>query len=157
MGLDIIAYNKLVIDENGDREEGNYELYCWANPYLNHCKPLEHTQYYKTTGESFGFRAGSYGGYNQWRRQLCELVHKITPNEIWENQEEHKDKAFFNLICFSDCEGTIGSIMANSLAKDFQDHQHIVDELNDEYFKEKYAEWREAFELASDDGAVHFQ
>lgn len=51
--------------------------------------------------ESFDFRAGSYSGYNWYREKLGEL-----------NAE-----AFREQIDFSDCEGVIGSVVANRLAK----------------------------------------
>jgi len=102
------------------------------------------------------FRAGSYSGYNQWRAQLCMLIHDIQPSVMWDNPEVYVNKSFYHLINFSDCEGTITGKEAIKLASDFKEHQAVVDEIDDEYFKAKYGSWRKSFELASNGGAVEF-
>jgi len=157
MGLDIVAYSKLVLESNGDREEGNYNVGCfYPQTFKQQYEPLIEGQYYKSENDSISFKAGSYGGYNHWRNQLAQLIYKTDAKVIWEDIDKYRGKPFINLIHFSDCEGTIGSVASKQLAKDFQDYQYLVDEDLDVYFKEKYSEWRNAFELASDDGAVVF-
>lgn len=71
---------------------------------------------------------------------------------------------FFELIHFSDCEGTIGPVVSKKLAEDFAKYQKAADSFigtHDDgkpggYFAEIYAEFRKAFETASNNGAVDF-
>jgi hypothetical protein len=74
--------------------------------------------------ETDGFRAGSYGGYNQWRDELAKLAGY--PPHPREKHSLHQSSAcevqsgpFWELLTFSDCEGTIGPKIATKLAKDF--------------------------------------
>lgn len=87
-----------------------------------------------------------------------QLYHDI--GDIWEHPDVYKDKPFFELINFSDCEGFIGHTVCEKLAKDFRDNEHLIpaEEKNCAfpYFYEKYKEWKKALELASDSGAVQF-
>jgi hypothetical protein len=115
----------------------------------------------------FGFRAGSYSGYNEWREQLAKLAGypAVLHRSSWEKEQRARHAAgawaategpFWELINFSDCEGTIGPRVAFKLAKDFAEWQERADAIDDDYFKSKYAEWRRAFETAQDFGAVDF-
>lgn len=158
MGLDITGYSKVILDDN-QSERDMYDIYIdHHKAFPEHSKPFLQGKYYRTEGLKYGFRAGSYWGYNQWRKQLCNVIYDIDIEEIWDYPEKYKNKPFFNLINFSDCNGEIGTEMSKSLAKDFKEHQHIIDELSDKYFhfKHAYTEWRKVFELASDDGIVLF-
>lgn len=157
MGLDITAYSKIAeaeeneaFDETGELHDGFVQLY--VNPDFNgRADEIKNRHAYRI-GDSFSFRAGSYGGYNQWRSALAALV-GTTPSAVWENP---KPGPFMELINFSDCEGTIGASISAKLAKDFAQYQTIADENDSEYFRKKYEEWRKAFEMASDGGAVVF-
>lgn len=62
------------------------------------------------------------------------------------------------MINFSDCEGTLGTLVCQKLLKDFVEFQYRVDQLSDQhsYNKELYATWRKALEMASDNGAIAF-
>jgi len=114
------------------------------------------------------FRAGSYSSYSAWREQLAilagypegtsreedrEFRHSLS---AWNNAEKTKGLPFWELIDFSDCEGTIGPVVSAKLAKDFAEQQPKADAIGG-YFLEKYNQWRHAFELASDGGAVVFR
>ena len=107
--------------------------------------------FYRTSGKSKRFRAGSYGGYNRWREELAELV-GTTPKKVWAGEVP---SAFGELINFSDCEGTLKSEVCAKLAKDFAEYQGRADRIGG-YFLDSYNHWREAFELAANGGAVDF-
>lgn len=96
-----------------------------------------------TYGATHWFCAGSYSGYNRWRSALDAL-------------RGVDSAAFEELIWFSDCEGTIGTAVSAKLAADFAAYQPKADAHPDDYFRRKYAEWRHAFEMAADGGAVSF-
>lgn len=98
--------------------------------------------------ESYEFRAGSYSGYNWWRSNLEEFA-------------SNKSRAFKELIEFADNEGVIGSVVAKKLSKDFHDNEEAAKEYSKhigdgEYWMEKYYDWMEAFDYASNNGAVDF-
>jgi len=109
---------------------------------------------------SMDFRAGSYSGYNQWRDELARMAgyapvasdHSPYAAGAWQK----KSGPFWELINFADNEGCIGPKTSAKLAKDFAEFQHAADLNPDEWFRQKYAYWRKAFELASNDGAVDF-
>lgn len=113
----------------------------------------------------YGFCAGSYGGYNGWRESLAKMAGY--PSGKYEQYGKDWDShcvacwegqlgPFSELINFSDCEGAIGAKVAAKLAQDFAEHQQKVDAHPDDRFRRLYGEWRKAFEMAKDNGAVHF-
>ncbi|MBN3757183.1 hypothetical protein G3N95_29870 [Paraburkholderia sp. Tr-20389] len=186
MGLDITAYRNLtkldvVFDADGEpvdpqtRESLDYDSYdlrCYFNPdYASRAEGLEDKAVYKAE-DSIGFRAGSYGGYNAWREELARLagypavqVDRYNTGSI---QLRHDYGAwaategpFWELIHFSDCEGVIGPVVAAKLAKEFAEwderakaHSNTVD--RGDWFYPLYQEWRQAFEMAAQNGAVDF-
>ena len=112
--------------------------------------------------DSFGFGAGSYGGYNQWREQLAALAGYTKTYSDYHRCLRHDRTAhdcvagpFWELICFSDCEGTIGSQVSKKLYLDFVAYEDEARDLGEDFFA-VYQCFKEAFELASDNGAVEF-
>jgi hypothetical protein len=184
MGLDITAYRKMskidaVFDVDGEPIDPATRLpleceYC--RPYINPEFPgrsddIESKSVYSFE-DSMGFRAGSYGGYNAWREELAKMAgYKAVPVDRYNTgniQMRHDYSAFeategpfWETINFSDAEGVIGSTVSAKLAKDFADwderakkHGESIDQPN--WFYEKYQEWRTAYEMAADGGAVQF-
>lgn len=93
-------------------------------------------------GNAYEFRAGSYSVYNEWRDMLNDF--KGT-------------EAFQELINFADNEGVIGLIVSKKLYKDFQKYEAEAESaFDDSYFYTLYVDWKKAFELASQNGAVQF-
>lgn len=157
MGLDITAYKRLKIvkepelDEDGDlldwdtnwRPGGSME---WSEKHFpGRGEGIDPNQVYSWE-ESFGFRAGSYSGYNWWRAKLEEFA---------------KGKAFQELINFADNEGVIGPVVSKKLAQNFSENETAAKEfaktLDDgEWWINQYYRWKKAFEVASDNGAVDF-
>ena len=176
MGLDITAYRNLkkidcLFDAEGhpvDRntgEEVDYDLHVYANhDFPKAHDGIEDRCVYKAD-DSFGFRAGSYGGYNAWRNQLAKLggwpegiyeqynrEYKSYCCAAWDGQEG----PFAELINFSDCEGIIGPVVSAKLAKDFSDFESAAVQVDHPFFQETYRNFKLAFEVASDGGAVDF-
>jgi hypothetical protein len=106
------------------------------------------------------FRAGSYGGYNQWRNRLAQLALGMTDAEVW--AKEGVVAAFGELIHFSDCEGTLDCQTCKKLLKDFDDNAGVIckqldmQDEEDRWWWDKYEEWHEAFKAAAKDGRVVF-
>jgi hypothetical protein len=116
---------------------------------------------YTDQTEQHSFRAGSYSGYNWWRRQLCQFAHGVEPEEVWSDRQRYRGKPFVELIDFTDCDGRIGTKVAAKLAQDFRVHKKPAADFattlgpeND--WLEVYEEFARAFELASQDGALKF-
>lgn len=114
---------------------------------------------------SHGFRAGSYSGYNRFREDLCRAALGVEPREVWSSPAAYEEKPFYELINFSDCEGTIGPEAAADLYRDFEDQEAAVlaaaaaalEEQDLEWFAGLYAEWKNAFRVASEGhGLVEF-
>lgn len=182
MGLDITAYGGLtkvdaVFDADGEpinpatREPLDWGTEYHFQPRANSYFPgreagIEMDAVYRAARQ-MGFRAGSYGGYNTWRDELAKLAgypavsvdRYGTGNAQLRYDRSAWDASggpFWELICFSDCEGVIGPVVSAKLAADFASHQGDADAHQDEWFRTLYATWRKAFEMAADNGAVYF-
>ncbi|MBU8594050.1 hypothetical protein [Bacillus subtilis] len=158
MGLDIRVFKNLTVVENPQLDEDgaveNWETEWtpgesmkWSEEHFPGCGEGVDPDKVYTWEESFSFRAGSYSGYGWWRRKL----------------EEFKgDTAFQELINFADNEGTIGPVVSKKLAKDFNEHADAAREyartLGDtgEVWLYLYDDWKKAFEMAAENGAVDF-
>jgi len=170
MGLDITYYSKLKkIDCAFDADGDPVGVSDWFQAYLNPDFPgraggIENKAVYSYE-ESEGFRAGSYSGYNTWREELAKLAGypAITADRNGIKYSRHDAGAwketrgpFWELICFSDCEGVIGAAVSAKLADDFAKFQTQADEHPEEWFHNLYAQWFKAFIAARDSGAVSF-
>jgi hypothetical protein len=162
MGLDITAYGNLQAVRpatSKDLVEGKYYeeklIYLYTNPEFPETRyePLAKDMLYSYEKEH-NFRAGSYSGYNDWRRELAKLI-GTTPEQMWKNP---KPGPFSELINFSDCEGVIGPTVAAKLHKDFLEWDEKARNLDktDPWFYDRYRNWMEAMGIASDRGAVVF-
>jgi hypothetical protein len=164
MGLDITAYRKLTpaphaeLDSDGFPKQ--WEKFAHFGPatikwteehWPGHSGGIKPGVY--GFAEEHDFRAGSYGGYNAWRDQLSQVMLGKPAKDVWESPIQGP---FAELIHFADNEGVIGPKVAAKLAKDFADHQAKAEQTGDDYFIAKYNDWRKAFELAADGGAVDF-
>lgn len=161
MGLDITVYKQLSrvenpkLDEYGDPEKWNTEWKPgasmeWSEKHFpGRGEGIDPQKVYKWK-EKFGFRAGSYSGYNWWRDKLNQFANKDNPSND-----------FIELINFADNEGVIGFVVSRKLAKDFEQNEvkakDFAETLDDgEWWLEQYQNWKKAFETASDYGAVEF-
>lgn len=173
MGLHISYYTSLKKAENQgfnrDCEpmaENGFVLF--QNPeFRNWEKGVDINAVY--VGEREGaFPCGSYRSYNHWRNGLAKLAgYAAYPGETDQNRmhvmtawEVATSGPFWELINFSDCEGTIGPVVSSKLARDFAefDEQAKVFDYNNRnpWFYELYVQFRKAFEAAADNGAVEF-
>lgn len=164
MGLDITAYRKLtaVRPRPAGDETGYDEGLIWLPPqhaaqFKGREAGIRLDHWYRDAGPDnvFGFRAGSYSGYNRWREWLAALAGHGSPETVW--RTPNAPGPFVELINFSDCEGTIGPVVAAKLAKDFAEWGERAKANDAEgYNYIQYCEWRKAFEMAADHGAVAF-
>ena len=126
---------------------------------------IDEGYYKKDEGyEYFSFRAGSYSGYNQFRELLCESILYVKPEKVWENCESYIGKPFYELINFSDCEGTMGPIVSKKLHEDFIKHRdkfetylkNIEDGVFVNYYMNVNNSFTKAFEMTSEGGVLIF-
>lgn len=156
MGLDITAIQR---PERCDEEEG---YHVWDGGFPGRLEGMEPGPYADDGSESHGFRAGSYSGYNAFRDWLCRAVHGRSAESVWSERERTGSTPsgpFMELIDFTDCDGSIGPLVAAKLARDFADHEAAVLAQatgRNEWFAETYRDFRRAFELAADTGVVIF-
>jgi len=167
MGLDITAYAQLkraeipegvdpwdyADDNNLIHVYNDAEFAAWSRPLTE--------GYYSVGAVQDGFGAGSYSGYNLWRTSLAKMVHGVRPEKIWDEPEVWKGKPFFEIINFSDCEGTIGTEFCIKLANDFREFAALHPEAtlrssSSDGFDAKYMLFYSAFDFASNGGCVRF-
>lgn len=158
MGLDITAYKNLKVVENPEIDEDgysvNYETEYKAGASMDWSESVWKgrgegldSQTVYTYEDEYDFRAGSYSGYNTWRRWLDNFKGEV---------------AFQELIDFADNEGVIGSMVSKKLLNDFIVYKDEAKEYskslgeNGEWWFEKYCDWEKAFEFASENGCVDF-
>ena len=168
MGLDITAYRSLAKATDPAMEDGR--PVDWQNHFHAAGSCIDFTEEnwpgrsagierdaVYTFAKSFEFRAGTYGGHNEWRRWLALFAGWPSIEQAWQG----KSGPFIELIDFADNEGVIGPVVAADLAKDFADHQERAElferpDIDREWWLAQYANWRKAFEMAGDCGAVEF-
>jgi hypothetical protein len=102
------------------------------------------------------FRAGSYGGYNAWRNNLCRLARGMDARQFWDLSPAEQSGPFAELIHFSDCEGIIGPRTAAKLAADFDAWAERAEKALDEWDRRIYQNFRQAFHTAAAGGVVRF-
>lgn len=168
MGLDCTAYKNI---QTMNSEEIEYDYYDedqeYKTPkngvcfYLNKGFPnsaldiIENATYkYEDT---FSWRAGSYSGYGEWRNWLATIAGFQSSKDFW--QKANINTPFYQLIYFSDAEGTLGTLTCKKLLEDFIKFENQVNSLHESYnyFKEFYQTWKKALEFASQNGAISFQ
>ena len=175
MGLDITAYEgvEFIAPYSADKvdelyTQGGFPL-CRIGSHASRADSLEDGVYKLKDKwcEVYEFRAGSYSGYNSWRRMLCEAVYHMSDLSFWEatHKGDVTSGAFLELIDFSDCEGVIGPETSKKLARDFEMNlkdimawalDTITNQEELAWFMVKYMDWWKAFRVASNKGAVSF-
>ena len=176
MGLDITAYSNLRYigrHAGDDNYEHHYDpktgdqidIEGWAYNDFPHALAgpyrIEQGKHGLTVGrfdltektETHRFCAGSYRGYNEWRRELQAAF----------NPDTERDLPFYELIWFADNEGTILTGAARDLVTDFETQREqfrdfILDRhaTESQWFLDRYEDWAHAFKLAAECGLVDF-
>jgi hypothetical protein len=171
MGLDISAYQGITLaedvraNEDGEPvdERGKYRYdVCIPRAVCEKSGDLVEGGFYLFTN-CFEFRAGSYGGYGEWREELAKLAgYPLTDTD---NPRVKKHAAacwngatgpFSEMINFSDCEGVLGAEVCAKLLGDFENFYDQALKHDDVNFFERYDQWTKAFEMAADGGCVQF-
>jgi hypothetical protein len=139
MGLSTTVYTglKLIEGSTFDPDTGiiqvNGELFQPINPvvspFINPYFPgraegiTEGVYYYDYSWDFFN---RGYGTYGNWRRRLAQ---KLNYTEWAKNSELHPAREgapFYELIQFSDCEGTLGPKVCAKLSQDFDKMRDVI-------------------------------
>lgn len=156
MGLDVTAYCSLQPVECTDINCDHVHI--WINPdFPARASDIKMGCY--TPGRRYHFRAGSYGGYNWWRDELSRMANGKPASSLW--SIDRVSDPFYELIHFSDCEGTLGPSVCQNLAEDFTRFMPNAEFYSREmqggdYWFELYKKWNKAIHLGSMGGAVCF-
>lgn len=153
MGLDISAYRQL--RSIGPREDASeYAITLPDNhaDFAGREAGIDVSRAYQAVSR-FRFPAGSYGGYSAWRNELAKMIGFESAKAAY---ADPKPGPFIELINFTDCDGAIGPLVAAKLAADFDAHAEAAKASSYPGFWRLYDDFRIAFHLAADSGAVHF-
>jgi hypothetical protein len=108
MGLDIIAISKTRLVKCLNDDEECLETHFSVGTYRKRRDGVRAGCYVVGKGgRSYGFTAGSYFGYGEWKRQLSLLALGAEPEEVWANPRRFRAKPFVELIDFTDSVGPI--------------------------------------------------
>ena len=190
MGLDISVISEIVpIDIPEDLELWSNEYYEWEekqdfdgsvwnfqpNTYFPEQSEGLPDGFGYGTGEDYGFRAGSYSGYGEWRDLLAKVALDMGVQGVWNKIDDggnYSEIPFSEQLNFSDADGVIGPVASKKLYNDYVSYEKDIMKKLDRYylkfedfeidgetyewFKQKYKDWKEAFRIASNNGAVIF-
>lgn len=124
-------------------------------------------EYIKTDeSKEHDFNVGSYSTYNKLRNILCLAIHGTEVEKVWDNYSKFNKKALWELLNFSDCEGTIDSVVSTKILKDLNDNKtkfskYIKDstdigDMDTEHYISTYDSLIKCFTLGADGGIVIF-
>ena len=112
------------------------------------------------------FRVGSYSTYNKLRNLMCLSIHNIKIETAWDSPNIYGNKALWDLLNFSDCDGVIDSTTSARILKDLKDNidnfsnyitnDNDIGEMDTEHYIDSYNMFIDCFELGADSGIVIF-
>lgn len=170
MGLDCTAFknirqmneDEIQYEEYKDEDDNIVDRYplngreFFINPDFPHAAEDIIPNAVYTFEEKYGWRAGSYSGYNEWRTLIAQVAGWKDDQDAWDNG--NLGDPFFELIMFSDCEGTLGTTVCQKLLQDFLNFEDKYNEMigDNRYYKNVYQEWKKGLALAAQNGAIKF-
>lgn len=165
-GLDITAYDRLTLVDAkaASSTEPSHVVVLGKVDFPERFEGLKDGATYRFD-QSFDFRAGSYSGYGRWRNELAKLAgNPQTPFTFTGKTElrydatvwDRKSGPFWELIDFSDAEGVIGPVACKRVYQDFLRFDGAAARHPDAGFRESYADWKKAFAMCANGGAIVF-
>ena len=178
MGLDIYAYSNLVkldcvfnednepIDRNTGKPIDNYFKPHDNGDFPGRIEGLDANSAYSFADCQDVFSL-SYSGYSTWRDELARLAgYPVTTNVMGHSsyaagawRRSCTGGPFYELINFSDCEGTIGPVVAKKLLRDFEEWDDRAKHFETTLlrFYEHYQRFLHGLEISADGGAIDFK
>lgn len=108
--------------------------------------------------QRFSFHAGTHGQpgtYSVWREHLAKQFNPyVLPHRgIQDWEEPEPDLPFYELLWFANNEGSIGPEAAADLLVDYRQCKGVYKPMGG---WDPFDDWGRAFELAADNGLIHF-
>jgi hypothetical protein len=164
MGLDTSGIRNLRRVENPTEqqiEDGYvFRFYVHEGIFERTQEGVDPNAYYHVSDAHADYFSGpgySYGSHMGFRRALAKLV-GVDADDIWDGIVT--DCPFYDLINYSDCEGTIGPAACKRLASNFAEFSSAMEASADfpDVLKSRYRQWAEMFAWCADaeDGHVEF-
>lgn len=165
MGLDVTAIRNArfiaaELDEDAPEYSGRRLFRIYKNDAFDRLdgKP---EGWYEFGGDDdrFGFRAGSYSGYNRWREWLSLTFLGVLPEVVWRDFAIYEAAPFSTLVHFSDCEGSFGPASCERLLHDFETgaaRAGVVpaSKPDAQWYTDQYFRWLKAFGIGAQGGFV---
>lgn len=156
MGLDMTAYSTLAPTKELSRPPDDRVYKFSPNPsFPKQFEGLPEDEVW-CYGDTIDFRAGSYSGYGEWRRWLCQLAFGVPPEEVWKNPGKWADYPLSLLINFTDCDGEIGPVASAKIAEAMRAMRPTLEEGQDDHNVYKFDLFLAAFTIAARGGVVIF-
>jgi len=156
MGLDIRAYSNVRnVKESNDED---CDVYYSCAEYFPQSKVSKFNNsdvcYSFDYDEYYNNYHSSYGSYNSLRNYICQAVNNISDKEFWELNDNTLPLYYF--INFSDCEYFIDSKYCEIIYQDFVKYDDIFKSSLEGYWKAKYEDIKESFNIGRQDGFVEY-
>lgn len=153
MGLDVSVYRNLrkpTVEET-ENEEWDVSTHVDHPSWKYKMNNFEADSYYMADRIDGADVRYSYSSHSFFRNELC----RITNWEMdFDNCEELKDKPFYEMINFTDCDGCLDWEIASILYKNFCDHEETArKEFNNRWFG-KYQDWKNVFKEGKEVGSL---
>lgn len=166
MGLDVSVYHNIKLMDNIiDEEDFDYDFKAFVidDDWLDRIKNLEVDRYY--SGDNVGHLISyAYSTHNRFRELLLRIIGQekllLECGRVnWDKLEPKKELPFYELIWFADNEGVLDWEVSEKLFFDFKTYEEkALEYLSDnEWMRDSYLNWMEAFELGKDNGVVVFR
>jgi len=158
MGLDVFWYTGLKRIADLDSDVDGARIYDNAD-FPGRCMLKEGVYEYEDGGFVY---SAPYSAYSRWRNELARMAgYRATTDR--ESRFAYSDNVyfggpFFELIYFSDCEGTISGTEAVRIYNDFVKFLPVANDwfAEDDKFRINYNKWLDAFERIDSEGAIVF-
>lgn len=162
MGLDVTAFCRVQKVSDNDSDDEPRRIRLVMNPsFPGRDAGLDGDGIYSYM-DAVDVLSRPYGAYNRWRETLAKLAGYPLTRRIDDDRASHAagcwdatSGPFYELIDFSDCEGSIGPVAAAKLAQDFAEWDERAKALSSDFYS-VYTKFRAGCDLAADGGAILF-
>lgn len=165
MGLSVKVYKNVI--ETNDNNNYDFCAFVIDSAWDHKIKNLNKNAYYNGTKNDIQLNY-SYSGHNRFREFLIKLIDRndllMKNGKIdWNKHNNEINSPFHDFINFADNEGCLDWDVNQKIYKDFLKYKDKIDDFNyiddieKQYYSEKYLNWLEIFKEGKDKGVVIFR